>query len=335
MRILVTGANGFLGRNTVEHLLRLKKKEDKIKCLVRHKSSTNGLDKLLVKIIRGSLNEKKDIQKAIQKVDTIIHLAATGSGSPVGMFSETVASTERLFDEIKESDVKKVVMISSFSVYEINKTRRGSVITEKTPIESHPEKRDAYAWSKYHQEIIAKNKADELGINLIILRPSVIYGEETNLLCRRIGQQIPGLPFFAVGRSAKVPLIYIRDCAEAVALACINQKINNEIINIVGDNLPTQSQYLKEYQKTFGKIKNNIFVPFPIFYLACWVGEILNKNTRGNFPNVYTRYKAASYKPFEYSNKKAKKLLGWIPKTSVTQGLKKSLMHIKQAGNIK
>jgi len=321
MKALVTGANGFLGCQVVKQLLQLCPKAE-IRAMVRHNSSLNELEGLDIEIFRGSLNSPQRVKDAVDDIDTLIHMAAAMAGSPPGMFIETVVATENLFNALDANAIKKIVFVSSFSVYDAFGLKSGSVVDENTPLEPHPELRDAYAWCKYWQEKFCREKAKEMGINLITIRPGVIYGKGRSMLSHRLGERLPGLQIYlAIGKKSRLPLTYVENCAEAVVKACLNETIQNEVFNIVDDETPTQKVYLKKYTKLFGRIKRKVTIPYWMYYTMCWFGELLHKQTKGNFPLVFSRYKAAMYKPFRYSNEKVKKVLDWKPKVTLDEAL--------------
>ena len=335
MRVLVTGANGFLGRHVVSRLLSRDDPSLKVRCLVRKGSSLNGLDAGRVEIVRGSLNENRDIEAALVDVDVLVHLAASMGGSPMGMFIETVVSTEKLVSIANQSPtLKRTVFCSSFSVYGASQLSAGAVFDESCPLEPQPHKRDAYAWCKYYQE---KWMREHSAVPVAIIRPGVIYGEDKGLLSPRLGMQLPGLPvFLKIGGRARVPLTHVENCAEAIVLAALKEGLGTEAFNIVDDESPTQKAYLKRYQALFGPIRNMLPLPYPLFLLACFCFERLHLISKGNFPGIFTPYKAKSmYRRFSYSNRKAKDLLGWQPVVSLEEGLRMSADFMAKSGQEK
>lgn len=318
--VLVTGANGFLGRYVVDHLIQ--NSDIKVKCLVRKGSNLNGLPEQSIEIVRGSLNNEQDVREALQDVDVVVHLAASLGGSPMGMFIETVVSTEILIDVAKDFPIKKMVFCSSFSVYGASLLRAGSTLDEASPIEPNPEKRDAYGWCKFYQEEWVRDNLPK-STTLAIVRPGVIYGEDKGFLGPRIGLRLPGIGIFLqIGTRARLPLTHVQNCSEAIALCATNDQAEG-IFNIVDDDLPTQSAYVKAYQRRFGKIRKRVIVPYRLFLLVAMVFERFSRLSKGNLPPVFTKYKTQSmYKRINYSNKRAKEILAWTPQVNLEEGLK-------------
>lgn len=320
MSILVTGANGFLGCETVKAMLGQGLTD--IYCMVREGSSTNGLENLDVKIVRGSLNDQEVVKKVLENIDTVVHIAASKSGSPMGMFNETVVSTEILLDEMEQKGTKRLIFISSFSLYGTSLCSKGAVVDESTPVEPHPELRDPYSWVKYYQEKLCIQRCEKLDIDLVIHRPGVIYSDEKDMFSPRVGFALPGMPFFLiVGGNAKVPFVHVKNCALAIALSIDNEQATGEIFNLV-DETPTQKQAIKLYERHFTKIKNKITLPLGVYLLGGRFAEWIYKKSKGNFPNIFSPYRAKTmYTPFDFSNEKVKQVLGWKPVINLEQAL--------------
>lgn len=323
MKILITGANGFLGKAVVTDIAQKINAHD-IRCLVRSGSNSNGLEKLGVEIFRGSLNSEANVKDSLQDIDTVIHIAASKSGSPMGMFTETVVSTEILFDCLEEMNVKKFIFISSFALYGTSLLSRGSTVDEDTPIEPKPELRDAYSWVKFYQERLCIDRCKALNIELVIHRPGVIYSDYSDVLSPRVGLALPNIPFFiVVGGKAKIPFVHVKNCASAIALSVISDKANGEVFNLV-DETPTQKELISLYEKYHGKISKKIIIPLWLYLLGCIFAEKIHKISKGNFPNIFSPYRAKTmYTPLKFSNEKLKTQLAWQPVITLKDALKK------------
>jgi nucleoside-diphosphate-sugar epimerase len=323
MKILITGANGFLGKAVVTALTQRINSRD-IRCLVRAGSSLNGLEELGVEIFRGSLNSEANVKESLKDIDTVLHIAASKSGSPMGMFTETVVSTEILFDCLAEMNINKFIFISSFALYGTSLLTRGTIVDENTPIEPKPELRDAYSWVKYHQEKLCIDRCKALDIKLVIHRPGVIYSDHSDVLSPRVGLALPNIPFFIiVGGKANVPFVHVDNCASAIALSVIKDEANGEIFNLV-DETPTQKELISIYEKYHGKIPKKITIPLWLYLLGCIFAEKIHKASNGNFPNIFSPYRAKTmYTPLKFSNKKLKAKLEWQPTVTLDEALKK------------
>ena len=116
MKVLVTGANGFLGRHVVDALLA---RGVEVRAMVRPAARVEQFGwSSKVEIFRADLRTSRDLKRAFDGVDALIHLAAVVSGGEDAQFAGTVVGTERLLDAMAASACRRIVLCSSFSVYD-------------------------------------------------------------------------------------------------------------------------------------------------------------------------------------------------------------------------
>ena len=98
MRALVTGANGFLGRHVVTALLA---RGMKVRAMVRPAVRLQDLCwSSSVEVFRADLRTSRELGRAFEEVDVLIHLAAVVAGGEDAQFAGTVGGTERLLEAI-------------------------------------------------------------------------------------------------------------------------------------------------------------------------------------------------------------------------------------------
>ncbi|MGI2180124.1 NAD-dependent epimerase/dehydratase family protein [Shewanella frigidimarina] len=184
MNILLTGGTGFVGKqvskqcNVKTQVVRIGKK---FNC-----SSVYKIDKL---------DAETSWQGAFNKIDTIIHLAGLAhshSFTEHDYQSVNVEGTLHLANEAAKSGVNRFVFVSSIGV---NGTE-----THIAPfsIDCSPLPHNSYARSKYDAEIGLKKIADQTGMELVIIRPTLVYGSNApgNFgSLTRLVSKMPCLPF--------------------------------------------------------------------------------------------------------------------------------------------
>ena len=326
MRILVTGATGFVGRYTVAAALA---RGHRVAAVLRPASSGRELGALLdhpgVEAVRVDLRSRAGLADALAGADSVIHLAAAKSGDFYTQFAGTVVATENLLWAMGEAGVRQLVAVSTFSVYDYKALPGGTLLTETTPIDADPVKRDEYARTKLLQEdlyrgFLASGAPPEDGHRAVIVRPGLIYGRD-ELWHALLGAEL-GPRFLRVGSKAILPLLYVENCAEALVLAAEKlaedpSPVNGETINLVDDDLPTQGRYV-ELVSAVMEPPPSLFVPWPVMRVAADALDRANGallGGRAKFPGIVVPEKLhGRFKPLRYTNAKAKRLLGWTPR---------------------
>src|SRR5215510_10693261 len=180
MRALVTGANGFLGQHVVCALLA---RGIQVRALVRPATRLEALDwPSSVEVFRADLRTSRELGRAFDDVDVLLHLAAVVSGGEDAQFAGTVAGTERILDAMADSTCRRLVLCSSFSVYDYSATHR--TLDENSPLHQAPDiyTRDGYTISKWWQERVTRRLAEKHGWDLTVLRPGFIWGRDHGAL---------------------------------------------------------------------------------------------------------------------------------------------------------
>lgn len=248
---------------------------------------------------RGDTRDKYDVQRTIveYRPEIVIHLAAL----PIADFSfvhpeETVGSillgTINVLDTIKEVDfVKRLVYTSSSMVY-------GDFQEVPCP-EEHPKRpKDVYGGTKLAGEIMVETYGRRYGIEYTIVRPSAVYGPTD--VNQRVGQifvenAMSGQVLTLHGGGENVlDFTYVEDSAEGILLAATKAEGANEVFNITrgeGRSLLEFAEILKEH---FPELKLKV-EPMKVY-----------RPRRGAL-----------------SIKKARERLGFDPKYSLEQGVKK------------
>ncbi len=253
MKILVTGAGGFLGKLIVERLL--VHGQTDIRCMLRDTSKAKGLLSLgerfpgaRLEMVAVNLRNVGEIPAAVAGCEMVIHAAAALKGSPAEMFMDSVVASRNLLEAVKDVRPMRVVLVSSFGAMGVSGLGRGAMVDERTPMETHPEWRDVYSYSKLRQEQLFWEYRERFGFELVVLRPGVIYGPGGGHFSNRVGLSLFGT-FLHLGGSNLLPLTYVENCAEAIVVAALHPGASGEIYNVVDDDLVSSRQYLGSVQE--------------------------------------------------------------------------------------
>ncbi len=330
MRLLVTGASGFLGRHVVTEALA---RGHRVRAMVRPAGTADDLPWKThrdVELVRADLRDPRGLVDMVAGVDAVLHLAASKAGDFDTQFRGTVNATENLLTAMAAARVKRLVAISSFSVYDYLALRTHATLDESSPLAPLDASRDAYTQTKLVQEQLVREFADEHNAAVTILRPGVIYGR-ANTWTARLGAQVSDNFWIRIGAWARLPLIYVDHCAEAVVLAVERDGAIGQTINLVDDAPPTQRRYMKELLRRTSQRPRIIPINWTCMRLlaatAHWTNRLLFSG-RARLPGVLIPARLhARCKPLRYANERMKRVLGCTPRYNLTTALDRSVVN--------
>ncbi|POH70399.1 nucleoside-diphosphate sugar epimerase [Cryobacterium zongtaii] len=209
MRVLVTGASGFLGRAVAAAIVAA---GHEVRCFQRRPSGVAGATDAL-----GSITEPDDVAAAVAGVDAIVHLAAKVSlaGPPAEFETVNVGGTRTLIAAARTANVQRLVFVSSPSV-----AHSGASITGSDALPADPDHaRGDYARTKAAAELLAL-AADSAELRVVAVRPHLVWGPgDTQLIARIVERARAGrLPLLGHG-AALIDSTYIDNAAGAIAAA--------------------------------------------------------------------------------------------------------------------
>jgi len=311
VRVLVTGASGFLGRSVVAALL---DHGHRVRATIRPATSTDRLHWVDdVELFRGDLRVTPALHEAFEDVDVAVHLAAVISPDHHACLADTITGTERLLDAMAGSATGRLILISSFAVYDT--ARAGRTLTERSRLAFGQYDRGGYAMGKLWQERLVRRAAERHGWRLTVLRPGFIWGPENiDLAC--IGQRI-GRTHLVFGPRRRLPLTYVDNCADAVVKAVDSPAATGRTFNVIDSNDITVGRYLAERNRRLGESER--IVPLPYWTVATGVKAMgvvsrLLFGRDGKLPDMFgpTRF-ASRFKPMRVSTDRLARQLGWSP----------------------
>jgi len=328
--ILLTGATGFIGSKLVETLLELGFRN--LRCFARPSKKQARLAEIAkahegatVEVLEGNLLSREDCAAAAKDAKVIFHLAAgTGQKSFADAFMNSVVTTRNLLESASQDKcLKRFVNVSSIAVYSNMQKPRRMLLDETCEIEEHPELRsEAYCFAKVKQEQFVIEYCGKFRIPHVIVRPGCVYGPGKNYLTDRVGIDTFGI-FLHIGGSNRIPLTYVDNCAEAIALAGLRDGIDGEVFNIVDDDLPSSRQFLRLYKKNVRHFRS-LYVPHFVSYFLCYLWERYAAWSQEQLPPAFNRKRWNAYwRKTEYSNARLKIRVGWSPKVPKAEAFKR------------
>lgn len=309
MKLLVTGAGGFLGRHVVAALVA---RGHQVRALLRPASAPPAEWPAGVEIFRGDLRAARELEPAFDGVDALVHLAASVTGGEDAQFFSTVVGTERLLDCMSRTACRRLVLASSFSVYDWSNIR--GALDEGSPLETAPDlyQRDGYSIAKSWQERVTRRMAEKHGWSLTVLRPGFIWGRGHADIAA-IGLDL-GRVLVVIGPTHRIPMTHVENCADAFALAATDARAAGQTFNVVDGPGERVWTYCGDYLARSGIRKLRIPAPYPLVYAAIWLlyATLFRRNPK--LPHVLVPVRLESrLKPLRFGSRRLRELLGWRP----------------------
>ena len=309
MRVLVSGAGGFLGRYVVDRLL---EHNHYVRAIIRPASAVPKWSGE-VEIFRADLRDSDNLERAFNAIDAVLHLAAATSGSEDVQFSSSVVATEKFLDAMARSSVKRLVHVSSLVVYDWAGAKR--VMDEDTPLLKEPYGMGAYTIAKVWQERVVSKYARANSWDLTIMRPGFIWGrhhEQIGGMGRHVGRA-----YLMYGPFTRLPLTHVANCADCLVASLEREAAVGETFNVIdGDDIRVW-RYVHEFKNRTSA--HGLLVPLPyrfglgLAYLAFFTSRTLF-GKKGQLPSLLTpRRFESQFKPIRFSTKKLKERLTWLP----------------------
>lgn len=330
---LVTGSNGFLGPFVVDRLLARGATE--VRCLVLPGTPRGRLDEVAsrhpgadVRVVEGNLASVEACAALLPGVDVVVHLAAAMKGSAEVIFGSTVVATQNLLEAARAADrPPRFVHCSSFAVYGVADLPKGATIDETTPLEPHPDRRDLYAQAKLRQERMFHEYAAQHGIQVAIARPGVIYGPGGPAMSSRVGFFARGL-FVELGGKNLLPLSYVENTAEALAVIAERARFNGDVYNVHDDELLSCEDYLHRFDREVRPVRA-LRLPYPATKAIAQVLGALRAASRGRVPAPLSPYAVdTTWKKHRFSNTRLH-AIGWSPRVSTDEGLRRTFAWLR------
>ena len=307
MKILVTGANGFVGKSLSAELFG---QGHTVQAAVRTKfASIESVETTIV----GEVNGSTDWSHSLADVSTVVHLAARvhvmqdNSTDPLAEFrAVNVHGTLNLARQAAAAGVRRFVFLSSIKVNGEHTDLGSPFNAEQTPAPQ-----DAYGISKLEAELGLRGIAAETGMQVVIIRPPLIYGAGVKAnfasLLRAVRRGVP-LPLGLATHNRR-SFVSLNNLVDFI-ITCIQHPnaANQTFLVSDGCDLST-TELLRRMGNALGKSAR--LIPVPVAVLEAGAALFGRRDVAQRLCGT-----------LQVDITKAKELLGWMPPFGVDEGLR-------------
>jgi len=317
-KVLVTGADGFIGSHLVERLL---EERAKVRAFVYYSAFNSWgwldtfekekLDK--IEVFPGDIRDHNSVRKAMQKVDIAFHLAALigipfSYHAPDSYVDTNIKGLLNVLQAGKEAGTARILATSTSEVYG---TAKEVPITEEHPFQGQ----SPYSASKIGADRIAESFFCSFGTPVTIVRPFNTYGPRQSaraVIPTIITQLLSGADVIKLGSlEPKRDFNYVKDICEGfAAIAKSDNTIGQEI------NIASASE-------------------ISIGDLASLIAAKINPQAKITLDTERVRPKNSEVMRLLGSNDKISRLTGWKPAHSLEDGITETIEWFRKRDNLK
>jgi nucleoside-diphosphate-sugar epimerase len=304
VKVLVTGANGFIGRAVIE---RLRRDGYAVRAAIRKSADMLPPD---VERTAGALHPDRDWSDSLHRVDAVVHLAARvhvmqdTAPDPLEEYRRVnVDGTVKLASSAAAAGVRRFVYLSTLKV----NGETGRFAEHDQPAPAGP-----YAQSKYEAEVALRRIANEHRLEVVIIRPPLVYGPGVQanfgLLMRAIARGIP-LPLGAISNQRS--LIGIDNLVDFITTCLAHAAAANETFLVADDEDLSTPDLVRRLAQAMGRPARLFPIPPTLLRL-------------GAFLCGRQHVAARLVESLQADTSKARTRLSWSPPVGVDEALKRA-----------
>jgi nucleoside-diphosphate-sugar epimerase len=323
VRVLVTGASGFLGRAVAAEIAR---NGHEVRTFQRRPSGVPGVSDLL-----GTVTSEAGLARAVDGMDAVVHLAAKVSlaGAPAEFEAVNVGGTASLIAAMERAGVPRLVFVSAPSLAHAGASIVGDDALPADPVHA----RGDYARTKARAELLALG-ADSEKLRVVAVRPHLVWGPGDAQLTERIVERARAgrLPLLDRG-AALIDTTYVDNAAAAIAAALerVDAVHGNAYVITNGEPRPV-AEILAGICAAAGVSAPSWRVPAGVARAAGSLIEAVWRVKPGADEPPMTRFLAEQLSTAHwFDQRRTRAGLQWEPAVSLDEGLRRLSQHYSRS----
>jgi nucleoside-diphosphate-sugar epimerase len=321
---LVTGATGFIGGHLAQRLVA---DGYRVRCLVRSTSDTSRLDALGVELVVGDLASAESLAGAAAGCRYVLHCGALVSDwATVSEITHiNVQGTRNLLAASLNAAVERVIHFSTTDIY----GHPGGLAVEETYVAQRF--RNWYAQTKLIAEADVRRAADAHELDVVILRPATVYGPGSKDVIGEIARALRNGTMLLIARGRAIAgLCYVENLIDAAVLALTGESASGQAFTISDGLDITWKGFTDDLATGLGCSPARWSLPYSIANAIGFSLEhgyrALRRTTHLRTPPLLSRQAVQVLgRNQDFSNRKARELLGWQPLIDYATGLEATI----------
>jgi len=317
--ILISGANGFIGSNLAERLLR---DGHRVLGLVRRGSDLAFLEGLAVELLTSDITDKGSLVEPMKCADVAVHVAGLASdwGSFEKFFAVNFIGVQNMAQAAREAGLKRFVHISTAALHGF---RGGRHIEETAPM---PPSKFAYCQTKKMAEEWLFQFAETTGLEVVVIRPGNVFGPKDHTFIEKYaGALEKGHIAYIDGGRAWTSPTYIENLADAIAKGCFEPAAKGGAFLITDGLKIDWRTFTEKLADELGAKRPTLSIPFWLAYSLASASERVYRLFRVSSSPLLTRYRVCNGgRDYHFSIAKARRLLKYVPVIDFDESIRRT-----------
>lgn len=311
LRVMVTGANGFVG-SSLCHMLH--HQGHHVVGTTRTPHHVEQYEQMVI----GELNAKTDCYEALKKIDVVVHSAARVHvlydtvADPISEFRQVnVEASANLARQAIEAGVKRMIFISTIGVL-------GNYSLAPFCETDEPQPSNAYAVTKWEAEQKLNDIAKSSGLEMVMIRPPLVYGPGVKANFYRLMDHVAKgkpLPFGRVVNARD--FVSVKNLSHLISVCLAHPKASGELFLVADRESVSTPQLIRKLAQHLGVYPRLLPVPEILLH---WGARLLQKE----------RFYHSVCSSLQIDTAKAWQLLDWQPMQTLDEGLGETVAWYKQ-----
>lgn len=329
MRVLVTGASGFVGSTLCDELSR---RGHELKVLMRSTSKTRNLGRARVTPVQGDLRDARSLENAVKDVDVIFHVAGVVTAKNLEDFLESNEGGTRNLAEAAlrfNPELRRFLYVSSLAAAgpaEPGGSRRED--ETENPV-------SWYGESKLAGELVLREMGKELPS--VVVRPPAVYGPRDRGIYTFFDAVSKGvLPLLGLENPdpRRYSFVHVDDLVQGIVLAGMSERKFSpaEVFYVSGDEEYSWEQSMRWIAEGLEKKPVDLRLPLPLMYGAAALCTGVTKLTGKLMPLSLDKMKELKALAWTCDNGKVKRDLGFRPYWALKDGLRQTARWYRENG---